>query len=112
MTPQKWGFLGQIRFWGLKKVFWGPPKRKKLIFSKNWTYVIWLHTLGDSHNTQLQGPTNRFSGQFIYLRICFQLGVISNAQFLIPSVIGLTNTFWGTQYVMVPHMIESRVVLH
>ena len=69
-----------------KNFFWAPKtliglrnltkKHKKLIFSKNWTYLIWLHTLGDSHSTQFQGPIERFSGQFIWLKICFQLGVI------------------------------------
>ena len=90
MTPPKVRFLRPNEVLGAQKVFLGTTKHKKLIFYKTWNYLIWLHTLGDSHNTQLQGPTNRFSGQFIYLRICFQLGVISNAQFLIPSVIGLT----------------------
>ena len=35
--------------------------------------MIWLHTLRDSHSTQLQVPIGRFSGQL--LRIHFQLGV-------------------------------------
>ena len=38
--------------------------------------MIWLHTLGDSHSTQLQGPNDPFSGEFILLRICFQHGVL------------------------------------
>ena len=38
--------------------------------------MIWLHTLGDSHSTQLQGPIGRFSGEFIYFKICFQPGVM------------------------------------
>ena len=51
---------------GAQKSFLGPKKtQKKLIFSKNWTYVICLHTLGDSHSTQLQGPIGRNSGEFI-----------------------------------------------
>ena len=37
--------------------------------------MIWLHMLGDSHSTQLQGPIGRFSGEFIQLKICFQHGV-------------------------------------
>ena len=61
--PPKSG--GLIRFWGFKKFFLGLPKHKKLIFSKNWDYMIWLHTLGDSHSTQLQGPIGRFSGELL-----------------------------------------------
>ena len=37
--------------------------------------MIWLSTVWDSHSTQLQGPTGRFDGQFIKLKICFQPGV-------------------------------------
>ena len=37
--------------------------------------MIWLHTLRDSHSTQLYGPIGRFSGEFIQLKICFQPGV-------------------------------------
>ena len=39
--------------------------------------MIWLSTVWDSHSTQLQGPTGRFDGQFIKLKICFQPGVSS-----------------------------------
>ena len=41
--------------------------------------MIWLSTVWDSHSTQLQGPTGRFDGQFIKLKICFQPGVIDNS---------------------------------
>ena len=34
MTPPKVKFPRPIKVLGLKKVFWGPPKHKKLIFSK------------------------------------------------------------------------------
>ena len=37
--------------------------------------MIWLHTLGDSHSTQFQGPIGSFSGELLQLIICFQLGV-------------------------------------
>ena len=86
MTPPKLSFLTQNQGWGSKKSLWGPlkviktsilhpKKEKKQIFSKNWTYMIWLSTVWDSHSTQLQGPTGRFDGQFIKLKICFQPGV-------------------------------------
>ena len=65
MTPPKVGFLRPNKVLGAQKSFFGPQKHKKLIFSKNWTYVIWLHTLGDSLSTQLQGPIGCFSGEFI-----------------------------------------------
>ena len=88
MTPPKLSFLTQNQGWGSKKSLWGPlkviktsilhpKKEKKQIFSKNWTYMIWLSTVWDSHSTQLQGPTGRFDGQFIKLKICFQPGVLS-----------------------------------
>ena len=37
--------------------------------------MIWLHTLGDSHSTQLQGPIGHFSGELLQLKICLQPGV-------------------------------------
>ena len=50
MTPQKVGFLGLIEIFGAQKVFWGPKKDKKWIFSKNLTSVICLNIKGCSHN--------------------------------------------------------------
>ena len=56
---QKLGFLRQMKVWGAKKVFWGPPKHKKLIFSKNWNYMIWQSIVWDSHSAKYQGPIGR-----------------------------------------------------
>ena len=41
MTLQKWGFLGQIRFWGLKKVFLGLKKKQKMDLKKK-IGIIWF----------------------------------------------------------------------
>ena len=58
--------------------------------------MIWLHTLGDSHSTQLQGPIGRFSGEFIQLKIYFQPGVLHNklirSKFPSPSPTSRTST--------------------
>ena len=65
MTTPNVRFLRPNKVLMAQKKFLGPPKHKKLIFSKNWNYMIWLHTLGDSHSTQLQGPIGHISGEFI-----------------------------------------------
>ena len=70
-SPKK--HLGPLRL--IKTSFLCPKNNKKLIFSKNWTSLIWLSTVKDSHSTLLQGPIGRFLGQFIKLKICFQPGV-------------------------------------
>ena len=36
--------------------------------------------VGDSHSTQLQGPIGLFHGEFSILKICFQSGVLREAQ--------------------------------
>ena len=55
-----------------------PKNIKNRFFQKNWTYMIWLSTVWDSHSTRLQGPTGRFDGQFIKSKLCFQLVCMSN----------------------------------
>ena len=65
MTPPEVKFLKQKKVLGAQKSFLWPPKRKKLLFSKNWNYMIWLQTPGDSHSTQLQGPIGHFSGELL-----------------------------------------------
>ena len=48
--------------------------------------MIWLSTVWDSHSTQLQGPTGRFDGQFIKLKICFEPDVWPNHKSIIHFV--------------------------
>ena len=47
--------------------------------------MIWLHTLGESHITQLQGLIGHFSGEFIQLKIWFEPGVRSKQNIFIPK---------------------------
>ena len=86
MSPHNSCVQRYNKAWGSKKIisgplkviktsFLGPKNIKKLIFSKNWTSLIWLRAVKDSHSTLLQGPIGRCHGQFIKLKICFLLGV-------------------------------------
>ena len=52
------GFSGQ-------KSFLGPPKHKKIIFSKNWNYMILLSIVRDSHSAKYEGPIGHFSGELL-----------------------------------------------
>ena len=79
LGDQKKSILGPLKV--IKTSFLGPKNIKKLIFPKNWTSLIWLSTVKDSHSTLLQGPIGRFHGQFIKLKICFQPGVMGKRTF-------------------------------
>ena len=57
LTPRNliWPYKPQLKFLGVKKVFWGPQNQKKMIFSKNPNSVICPNTLLKIHS-----PSNVF----------------------------------------------------
>ena len=66
MTPPKVRFVRPNKALRAQKSFLGPPKKQKIDFLKKMKlYDYMLHTLGDSHSTQLQGPIGCFCGEFI-----------------------------------------------
>ena len=50
-------------------------KWQKWIFGQNWTYLIWLNMVWDSHSTHNQYLISRFLGEFRVLKNYFQPGV-------------------------------------
>ena len=67
-----------IAYFDEKPHFWpnlALKKWQKWIFGQNWTYLIWLNMVWDSHSTHDQYLISRFLGEFRVLKNYFQPGV-------------------------------------
>ena len=62
-------------------------KGPKWSFGQNWTYLIWLNMVWDSHSTHDQYLISRFLGEFRVLKNCFQPGVLNSSMYLTVSCV-------------------------